>query len=38
MAGVFPDFRHIVMPEVGHRVLEDGAEEVMRALKAIPGR
>ena len=38
MAGVFPDFRHIVMPGVGHRVLEDGAEEVMRALKSIPGR
>jgi 2-succinyl-6-hydroxy-2,4-cyclohexadiene-1-carboxylate synthase len=38
MAGVFPDFRHIVMPGVGHRVLEEGAEEVMRALKAIPGR
>ncbi len=28
MAAVFPDFRHVVVPGVGHRVLEEGAEVV----------
>lgn len=30
MAAVFPDFRHVVVPGVGHRVLEDAAEVVAR--------
>lgn len=37
MAAVFPDFRHVIVPGAGHRVLEDGAEEVIRALEGIPG-
>lgn len=37
MAAVFPDFHHVVVPGAGHRVLEDGAEEVIRALEGIPG-
>jgi 2-succinyl-6-hydroxy-2,4-cyclohexadiene-1-carboxylate synthase len=36
MAEVFPDFRHIVVPGAGHRVLEEGGEEVRRALNSIP--
>jgi 2-succinyl-6-hydroxy-2,4-cyclohexadiene-1-carboxylate synthase len=38
MAAVLPDFRHIVVPGVGHRVLDEGADEVTRALKSITGR
>lgn len=38
MAAVFPDFRHIVVPGVGHRVLDERADEVTRALKSISGR
>lgn len=30
MAAVFPDFRHLVVPGAGHRVLEEGAESVVR--------
>jgi 2-succinyl-6-hydroxy-2,4-cyclohexadiene-1-carboxylate synthase len=36
MAKVFPDFRHIVVPGAGHRVLEEGADEVRRAMDSIP--
>lgn len=32
MAAVFPDFRHLVVPGAGHRVLEEGAESVVREL------
>lgn len=32
MASVFPDFRQVVVPGAGHRVLEDGAEEVGREV------
>lgn len=32
MAAVFPDFRHVVVPGVGHRVLEDAAEAVVRVV------
>lgn len=37
MATVFPDFRHVVVPGAGHRVLEEGTEAVIRALEGIPG-
>jgi 2-succinyl-6-hydroxy-2,4-cyclohexadiene-1-carboxylate synthase len=37
MASVFPDFRHVVVPGAGHRVLEEGMEAVIRALEGIPG-
>lgn len=32
MAAVFPDFRHVVVPGAGHRVLEDAAEVVVRVV------
>jgi 2-succinyl-6-hydroxy-2,4-cyclohexadiene-1-carboxylate synthase len=35
MAAVFQDFRHVVVPGVGHRVLESGAEEVMREMEYV---
>ena len=35
MAAVFPDFRHVVVPGAGHRVLEDGAEVVGREVVAL---
>jgi len=33
MAAVFPNIRHVVVPESGHRVLEEGAEVVVRELR-----
>lgn len=35
MAAVFPDFRHVVVPGAGHRVLEDAAEAVDREVSLI---
>jgi 2-succinyl-6-hydroxy-2,4-cyclohexadiene-1-carboxylate synthase len=35
MAAVFPDFRHVVVPGAGHRVLEEGAEEVGREISRL---
>lgn len=32
MTSVFPVFRHVVVPGVGHRVLEEAAEEVVREV------
>jgi 2-succinyl-6-hydroxy-2,4-cyclohexadiene-1-carboxylate synthase len=35
MAAVFPNFRHVVVPGAGHRVLEDGAEAVVLEMGAL---
>lgn len=35
MAAVFPDFRHVVVPGAGHRVLEERAEEVGREISRL---
>ncbi len=33
MKNVFPDFRHVVIPDCGHRVLQDAPEELAGELK-----
>lgn len=35
MAKVFANFRHVVLPGVGHRVLEDGADRVGRVIREL---
>jgi len=35
MAAVFRDFRHLVVPGVGHRVLEEGAETLGREIRRL---